>query len=455
MNQILPVLKTNLLPRIFGGFFGLAIRLFASFLFIWSLQSCQEPDEIGLGLIDSQASFSTTDTLTVQVFSQETRKVPTNFSANNLLGVMNDPVFGKIKSGIFTEFRLPQNNFSLGDDVALDSIVLSLGYSGRSYGQVETFQRIRVYELTASMPDRDTLYSDTFVPFDPNPVGERLLRPAPADSVAIDTLMYPAHFTIRLSDAFGQKIIDANGTDAFRDIPSFLEYFKGFYIAPDEDIDGTGAIFNINMFSGFTRLTLFYRLNGETPTRFDFFISDFTRRSSYFQTLNTEGAHPLLVEQLSGQQPALAGDSLLFVQGMARVRGNIRFPHLYELRRLEGLVINQARLVFTAAAEFSSENFRTAGRLILYKFDKDGQMTFLSDHMMGDEYFGGAFIADKNHYRFNITSHIQRLLDGKEEDYGLALVVAGSADGAERVVLRGPGAATDAVRLEILYTTFD
>ena len=449
-------LKTNHSPRLRGGFLGLLLLSFLTAVSLFSINACSEPDEIGLGLIDRRAGFNSSDTLTIIGSTGVSVPVPTNFGGQNMLGVLDDPLFGKVRASLFTQFRLTENNFSLGESPVLDSLTISFEYSGRYYGQVETFQTIKIFELSEQVPDVDTLYSDLVVPHYPDPVAELLLRPAPTDSVLIDTTMFAPHFKVRLSDALGQKIIDANGTPAFENVPNFLEYFKGLYITVDEEIDGTGSIFNIGVFNFFTRLSLYYHEEGDTNAlRHDFPITQFTKRSNFFETLSYDNAHPVLVEQLFGEDPEESGDSLLFVQSMGKLRANIRFPYLSELSSAANVTINQARLIVPIAEGFSDEMFTPAQDLFLLRYDDNGKMVPLADMQFGDEYFGGRYNEGARHYSFNITQHLQEVMDGKISDHGLTMVIPQAAENARRVVLNGPGVALRPMRLEIIYTVFN
>lgn len=458
-------MKKLFAPRIIGGFFSSGIKIASLLLLFLAMQGCAEPDGIGLDLIDQRANFYTTDTISLQAYSVTDEHIPTNTGSQNLLGVMHDPVFGKVRAGIFTEVRLPMNNLSLGEDPILDSIRLSLAYSGRFYGNLETLQTLRVYELSENIPDSDTLYSDTFINHYPDPVGVLSLYPAPREPVVIDTVDLPPHFVIPLSTEFGEKILAANNTPYFENIPNFLDYFKGFYIEA-EDIEQNGAIFNLNMLSQYTVMQLYYHNPGDTvSTLQNFFISDFARRITYVDHFGFENAHPLLQAQVIEQQTE-SGDSLLFVQGLGGLRVNIEMPFLSDLERLTDVAINQAQLMVyvepTLVGEPIAEEpgrlphpFPVADRLLLMRYDDEGEMQFLSDFTIGSTYFGGAYQADKKRYVFNITSYIQQVLNGEIPNNGLVLVISGAAESAQRVVLKGPGRTSNPMRLELIYTVFE
>jgi hypothetical protein len=448
-------LKNQNTPRTHGGFFSPLVNLFIIVALFLTWQSCEEPHTVGLDLIDDLASYSTTDTVTLSAFTLRDDSIPTNLGAQNLLGVMVDPVFGKVRASIYTQFRLPQNNFSLGEDPELDSIKLFLGYTGRYYGDLQTFQTISVYELSEHIPDVDTLYSNRSVERFPDPIGSITMRPNPTDSVMIDTIAFPAHFVIPLSMEFGQKIVDANDTEYFENIPNFLDYFKGLYIGVDDDIEEGGSIFNINMYSPYTVMRLYYRNPEDTVSRFrNFRITEFTKRMTHVETFDFEMADPVLKAQVLEEQTQL-GDSLLFVQSLGTVRADIRLPHIEKLAENSDVVINQARLVIPADTIFTEELFPAAQRLLLFRYDDDGEMQYLSDFNIGSSYFGGSYDATKKQYSFNITQHLQRVLNGELANNGLTLVVSGAAENAERIVLRGPGRAENAMRLELIYTIFD
>jgi hypothetical protein len=50
---------------------------------------------------------------------------------------------------------------------------------------------------------------------------------------------------------------------------------------------------------------------------------------------------------------------------------------------------------------------------------------------------------------------LQEVLSGQLENSELVLIVSGSAENAQRVVLKGPGRTQNPMKLKITYTIFD
>jgi len=419
------------------------------------IPSCTEPDQLGLQFIDDQALFKLTDTVSAVGFVEIDDSLPTNLSFQNLLGMMYDPEFGKTRASIVTEFRLPVNNFSLGSSPVLDSLVLSFHYTGEYVGKIETLQTIRVYELSENLPQEGIILSSHPVQFYSTPVGHKVLRPAPRDSVLVNDIFRHPHFKIRLSDQLGQKIINANGTPAFRNVQNFLDYFKGLKITVEDNFNEGGSIFNIDMFGQFTHLTLYYHNATDTvriPRSHDFRISTFAQRFTHVEHFDFVGANPLITSSLQNSQQPL--DSLLFVKSLGGLRSRIRIPYLMELARLPNVTINQAKLILPVDETFVTEMFNPAQYLHLYQVTPQGVRLPLRDRDVGFAYFGGEYDPVARQFVFNITKHLQEVLKGVNPNNDLVIVVSSASENARRVVLRGPGRSTNPLRLQIIYTSF-
>lgn len=452
-------MKTSNNPRGSGVFFTSIPVLFVSFIGLIIFFSCSESNDIGLDLIDTQASLHTTDTLTISAITLEDENLATNFSFMNALGVLNDPVFGKTRASIYTETRLPMNNLSLGDHPILDSVYLVLNYTGRYYGSLADKLTLKVYELAENFPEKDTLYASLEIPHHPkpitkNPFGVEFL-PAPLDSVMIDSIMFPPQMRIRLSDEFGQKFIDANGTDAFVNVPNYLEEFKGLYITVDENIKDMGSLFMLNMIATTTSVELYYHNRGDTINRMQRFpINEFANRSTRVEHFGYDHAEESLRLQVQEQDMQM-GDSLLFLQSLGVLRANIYIPFLDDLKDLPRLVINRAELVVPVQQDFSTDLLPVTNRLLLLMISEDEELEFMADYFVGINYFGGAYNATKQQYSFNITKYIQQVMDGFHSNNGLALVVSGAAEDLSRVVVHGPGRSERPMKLVIYYSVFD
>ncbi len=82
-------------------------------------------------------------------------------------------------------------------------------------------------------------------------------------------------------------------------------------------------------------------------------------------------------------------------------------------------------------------------------------LLFIDDEYEGAEYFGGYFDSLQNFYSFRITRHIQHLMMGDEEDYGLVLNIASPYNNAYHLQLSGTDTLNNlnsCVKLELRYT---
>ncbi len=460
-------MKKNYIPRGFGGFFRL-ISLVTSVFTLMFFTSCEEPDEIGMDLVENPLSLST-EVYEVTAYSVPEDSVPTNFSTRNLLGFFNDPVFGSTRTSIYTEFRLTADSLFLGEDPILDSVVLELYYAGY-YGNYTTFQNVKVYELSENFPEPEdgAFYSTLVLEHKETPVVDIDVRPTPDDSVAVGHHTYPPHLRIRLSDdtgELGKKLIDASGTEHFYDNDAFREFFKGLYVTvdmlpPDED----GAILYFNLlraeaYESNSTIRLYYHQEGDTISSTWSFPASESKRATNAEQFGYENAHEYLKKQIIESETSY-GDSLLFLQSMAGVNVFIDFQETLEsLAKEENVVINRAKLIIPVDLDFTDENYYSEehspppGRLYLLKKDEDGDLAHIIDSNFG--YFDGWYDEDEKEYRMNITQHFQQLLEDPGSNYGMILVIAESHSNANRVVLKGPGREENPLRLELNYINLE
>ena len=459
-QKIADTLKTLRNPRSCGVFFAPFIKkaiAAASLLFVF--YSCTETDELGLHLVDNRAQINTVDTLSINVMTVPDDSVAMNFGVGNVMGIINDPVFGNTKANIFTQTRLPENDLFLGEDPVLDSLHLVLMYFDNYYGDLQTFQRLQVYELSESFPDRDTLFSNLHIPYHPDPITKDpegfYFRPLPQDSVVVDTLMQPPQIRIPLNDEFGQRFIDANEDEAYVNVPNYLEEFKGLYVVMDDHIEGIGSKYRINMLEPRTSLELFYQTEEDTVSQMQRFpINEFARRSTRIEHQGYEDVNEALRRQIEHGDQEMA-DSLLFVQSLGRLRADIELPYLKTLADIPRLLINKAELIVPVDESFLTEELPAVEQLLLLRKDDEGYLHFLDDYFMGAGYFGGQLDENNMQYRFNISKHVQQVMDGHTQNDKLVMVVTGSSDNMGRVVLHGPGRTDNPMRILIYYTEFE
>ncbi len=460
-----PVLKKTINPRYYRGFFRfrslfpVVFAIMGAFVFF----ACNELDEIGLDLIDNPLKISSTDTLTLVAYTQIEDSLLVPQLDVHMLGVLNDPVFGKTSAGIYAEIlprTLPVEFVDIHpDSLRIDSVVLSLAYTNTGYfGNRFRSMMLNVYELSDTIP-RDSIYSNRQLGIKGQlPLERPRFRPQPKDTlfIGLDSIEMPPHLRINLSNEFGQRFFDNRELlEGITINDDFRGFFKGFYIHLDDYDHEPGCMLLFNLRSPFSRLQIYYRKTGLANNHtLNFFLDDpLGRRYTRFENDHSQ-THPALRAQVL-EGDTLTGDSLLFVQAMANYRVKIQLPNIHALiSELDSEVaINSAKLIIPADDQIIEDTLGIANTLILLKEDLNnpGQLTNLPDQFVAPGYFGGSLDATKKEYTFNITRYFQEIIDDPSKNAPLYLRVSGSLQTTGRAVLKGPGR-DNPMRLEIRYT---
>lgn len=445
---------------------NLALVLISAFFF-----SCETDTDIGLDLIDSKTGVFFTDTLSLSYGTYQMDSVITSGQNFALIGVANDPLFGKVKATSYLQPTLEfstQNqqgyfNFEYQEEIIPDSVVIrlwnrNLTYFGDSLGNA-TF---RVHRLRGSIPDRN-YNNDDALPYDPEVLGSSTfsLQTMKGDSASI----LPVR--IKLSNTILEELNAIRGTDNARTLEAFENAFKGFVIVPD---DNSKAAFGFNIGPGtgvpggapVSSLDYYFHLTGDSVAA----VYNFEFRSNRFHQVLVDRAGTAIAGLTSKRQvlPSSQSNNEVFVQAGTGSAAFVQFPGVKGITR--GSTISKAELVFEVNKDAFNTNFAVAPIVVPVELRNDGSVR--RDQAFGYSYISNAlntstanlgFLNDSlGTIRVDITPYVRDLVLKNRQDSGIiiasgstvsATAAAGSGvvfnAGLNRIILRKP-------KLELLYS---
>lgn len=425
------------ITRIFGHFSVLAVLLV-----LLGFISCEnDPDKTGIGVIpDSEKpGIFYNDTTTVIIHSVYYDSVKTSNTAKSMLGSYLDPVFGLHTVGIVTQVRLSTVSLNFGENPVLDSIVLSLEYTfGQlgstrrifSYGDTSTLQTIKVFEIDEDLHIDSVYYSNHIPQIKPSELASVVTTFKPRDSVMVDTVKVKAQLRLRLSDDFGNQILNAPA-EAKQSVDGFLKFMKGLYIVP-QPVNNGGALVFFDLLAIPSRLTLYYKNNSGERKSYVFFINSQCARYMTFQRDYTL-ASPEFREQLEGD--STLGREQFYLQGLGSVEARVSFPFISDWALNQKILLNEARLVFYNSD--TTTGFLPPFELYLGKRNEKGVYEILPDEYDGTTYFGGQYNPKTGGYHFRITQTLQKIISGQLENRPLIMGVTNGSIIPARAVIIG------------------
>lgn len=454
----------QILSRLIGTKFFFILSLGVSI----SFTSCNESSVVGLDVQPSNdllnVGFEDTTSINTRTVKGDSLITDETLisSGNVLIGKYIDPVFGTSIASIYTQLRLPTNIVatSFGTAPVCDSIIISLIYEGTAYGKKDKkLQKLNVYQLSESMSTASTYYSNsTLSKFstDLTAADGYVFQPrtgsSTSDSVTVLGVKLKPQLRVPLDNAFGQLLLNNQGTGNIATNTDFQNFFKGVYITTENTstLPGEGNILHFKF--GESKVTLYYHNSTTDSLKYDFNLGS-VARFNHFEHDYT-GASSDLTTQFS--TPSQTQNNTVYVQSMAGAKTKIEFPYLMNWLKNGMIGVNKAELVIsvdTTVSTYMIDTFAAPAALILFGINDDGTTYAIPDAFEGATYFGGTLNSGTVQYRFNIARYIQQVLDGDRNNNGLYILASNGAVYGNRAVISG-GQSTSArpMKLNITYT---
>ncbi|MCS7018939.1 MAG: DUF4270 domain-containing protein [Bernardetiaceae bacterium] len=433
-----------------------------------TLTACDESFDLTLNIRQAElVNTLYTDTLTLRTSVQLLDSLQTNNFI--LVGSIADADVGTLRAESFFKVLLPRDSLRFttagNSTVIFDSLVLILDYNYQ-YGDTTMAQTIVVNRLTAS-PDTARKY----YAFDRMPFGEELGR---------FTYRLPRNrssMRIRLSNAFARDLISKEGRAELANQTNFEQYFKGLRLAAEGP--DNAALFGFDLIQ--SRMALFYRNDPSdtvskshnfffyNPAR-DAFNQLVLRDGSAFTRLQADFSKGRLLAGLPARRsiPTWQLGNLGYIHSGMGIATRIEIPHLRALLKPnKRIMVNRALLSFHP----SERNFQAAGKinaplpptLMLGISDPNGRLVrnssglpiFVPEERNPNVRMERNYVeAGRTYPDMDITTYVQRLLDGRTLNHGVLLMSLLNTAPGNLLMVGDPQAPIQAerMRLQLFYT---
>jgi hypothetical protein len=426
----------------------------AAFLAVGALLSSCEKDlgNLGLDLIGA-GEFKTGALKSVPVVTT-TERYDTLLTSNTGIlpvGGFQDPVFGRVDAYSVTQIALGRINPRFGANPKADSVYFFLPVTDW-YGDTTAPIQVVVQPLldplvadsaytAADLFDADLPVADTtFVPaFGKTRKFKEVAATKGVLRLALDPEWFTEHF-LRMDTA------------ALVSTPEFVKAFPGFRIQSTSSAQSLLALTPIGTDS---KLVVYFS-NDTTTTksvRYDLALGDKVKYAFHAEHDFGQAAFDFAA------QDTAFGSFRTFTQSLGGATTSIRLSGLAALRDSNYLV-NYAELEIPVD-QVASTGLRKPKSLTLLV--ARGEKNFLINDYQGGSP-GGALLSlrdssrvvgvlDQQVYRFNVTRHVQRMLNGKDLQMDRLLLLPSSPNAnAQRVVLNGNLHPSEPTRLNLYIT---
>jgi hypothetical protein len=415
------------------------------------ITSCKkEESTIGDSINPNELNVITTDTFTVQTYSEKLDSIPTDETSISLLGAIKDPEFGLTDCGIVSQIRLSSENPNFGDvsAITVDSVILSFVYAGRKYYGDLTNLTFEVYQINDQLNVDDDYYAFTPV----TTIGSNLVKsgtetilPKPSTDVVVGSDTLSPQLRLQLETTFGDYLIANSNEMSSND--NFTSFFKGLYVKVINTStlqNGEGTVLYFALEDALSKMVIYYSQAGTQKT-YSFNINS---KCARYNKISVDRTGTPVETVLNN--PTL-GQERYYLQGTL-IRPELRFPHIKDLNNGGRAIINKAILI-VPIQDYGGDPFPPVSQLFIAKVSDKYISDFVKDYQ---SYNAVVYDSENKQFKFKLTREIQAILDGDTENVGVRLFPTNFFGSTiERVIFNGANSSLkNKTRLEITYTKY-
>lgn len=423
------------------------------------LYSCKESNEIGYSVLPatdtvklSYAEYASSDGAGLFQITNELDTVRTDSSYYSLVGVDENPVFGKTKAS--TLFSLVPYSYDASYYLTdkIDTLVLRLAYitnkdtsltskNQRFYGPFVKNTKVKAYLLknTNGYYDATKKISSNYVPqYEDQPLGEVSL-------VASENQTYAnLYFDEEPRNRIGKILMKAYNLAQYKD---FWAKFPGIYLKTD---DNSGNIHIFNIAADTLRLNT--NTGDTTHHELKFIYSDRCLSANVYE-------HSYANSKVNFTKTPSSSDQMFYIQGASGAKARIAFGNITQklnLKSNDTAYVAKATIrikVDAADNQLTTSNyFSVVPAFKIYIANDDGSRTNISQFVSvssstGLSTYSSFWMKTSGYYTIDVTSTVQAMVNGRIKQRAFYLSSAYSSYTASRIALN-----KNNVKLEILYS---
>jgi hypothetical protein len=410
--------------------------------------SCKEKENVGLELQTEDNKIGTifTDTLSITTSAiLKNDSIATHDQLDAYVGAYKDNVFGDVSAETFIELILANENKAVTNNLLSVELILDYLYY---YGDTNQTQTIHVRKISSTEElKRSTAYYSIKAPLATDPT---LLDSNISFTLSPDG--YRGRIKIPLTKTFGDDLLASIGGG--KTAAQFSENFKGIALSPKDDL---GTLIGFRLDNNSSYINVKYMNSSSKIDSIMFFLNKSGAR--YSRIIRNPGTSSTLSGLTnSGNQVNNLG--YIYVQAGVGITSKIKFPSLAKIKSSANVAINRADLVLelnpsTVKPTYPIKYLRliklnTAGDVKKYW---DGS-NYKNDVVQFDTYdvkghlnpLTSAYDSTKKHYSFNISTYVNALVQGIEENNGL-IIADIERNNVNRIIVE-----PTKIKLNIYYT---